>query len=148
MSLVLPEPERRRYLEAEIEGELSPLGFVVAALLDDIWGLHNVRRFSTLRVAKWNHPETIELGFSGHLATFDGNQLTQLVVRGHDACVRVMIAPLSARAVRLTFSRRDRAGAKHERHPMLEEAIRDIRRATYYGFDTALAPTDGQEALR
>ena len=126
--------DSRAYLETELDRkDLSPLGLVVAAILDDIWGLYNLRRFSTLWTAPWQHETMITVCLSGGLATFDGDQLTQLVVRCHDACVRLVIEPLNARQQRMVFSRRYREGAKHDRHPSLEDAIAHVRGSSYYG---------------
>jgi hypothetical protein len=85
----------------------------------------------------------VRLSLRAPLATFDGDQLTRLVVRCHDACVRLAIEPLNARQVRLIFSRRDRVGHKHERHPTLEEAIVRARTTGYYRASEAPAQVQG-----
>jgi hypothetical protein len=126
--------ELRHYLEDELErSEVSPFGLAVAAILDDIWGLRNLRRFSTIRSLDWRHESMIWVGLSGSLATYDGSQLTHLVVRCHDACIRLQVDPLTSRQLRLTFSRRDRVGHRHERHPELEAAIKHVRAGDDYG---------------
>jgi hypothetical protein len=136
--------DTREYLEAHLDAsDVSPLGLRVAGILDDIFGLHNVRLASTLRTADWKSATMIRLGLSRGLATYDGDYLTQLVVRCHDACVRLEVLPLNSRQVRLIFSARDRVGHKHERHPTLEESITRIRRSTYYGVETASQPVQG-----
>jgi hypothetical protein len=127
-------PGHRAYLEQELDVPVvSPLGLTVAAIIDDIWGLANIRRFSTIRMTKWNHESLVEFALDATLATFDNDHLTRMVVRGHDACIRLAISPLNSRQLRLSFSRRDRDGAKHDRHPTLEAAIVTARTTGYYG---------------
>lgn len=130
--------DMRAYLETELDVlDVSPLGLAVARVLDDIWGLDNVRRFSTLREANWRHATMIVLHVGARLSTFDNDHLTQLVVRCHDACVRLEVEAFNARQLRLTFSRRDREGHRHERHPVMEAAVAKTRRTSFYGLPSA-----------
>jgi hypothetical protein len=137
--------DTRAYIENELDvADVSPLGLAVATLLDEIWGLHNFRRCSSLRTANWREPNMIRIGFGASLATFDGDQLTQLVVRCHDACVRLEVEPLNAKMLRLIFSRRDRVGHRHERHPSLADAIAHVRASSYYGAQPGAAEREGR----
>lgn len=63
----------------------------------------------------------------GEMATFDFNQLTRLVVMGHDRCIRVGIDAARNGIIRITIWKRQREGSMSERHPTLEQAIEKIR---------------------
>ncbi len=65
------------------------------------------------------------------LATFDLDYLTRLVVLAHDRCVRVEVAPGGPYRVKLLVHKRylRKAGRVNERHPEIEDAIREVRRA-------------------
>lgn len=69
----------------------------------------------------------IETNVLANLATFDFDTLTRLVVASHDYCVRLEIVQSSPRMLKLLFHDRGREGKMHERHPTIEEAIKDIR---------------------
>lgn len=136
--------DTRAYLEDQLDVvDVSELGLAVARVLDDIWGLDNVRRFSSLRTANWRHQTMIELAVGARLSSYDNDHLTQLVVRCHDACVRIEVHALNARQLRLTFSRRERAGGRHERHPVLADAVAKIRRTSFYGLAGAQSEVEG-----
>lgn len=67
---------------------------------------------------------------AGHhrLSTFDFDYLTRLVVLAHDACVRVEIVGGGPGAVGLVLHKRQsRIGSMFDRHPTIEEAIRNVR---------------------
>lgn len=63
------------------------------------------------------------------LATWDFDQLTRLVLAAHDECVRVQVAPSSPRYLRISMSPRARSGGMSERHPTIEDAVADYRKA-------------------
>lgn len=80
-------------------------------------------------------PKPFGLGWSvkhnrGDLATFDFNQLTKLVVMGHDKCIRVSVEGVKSsreHAVLICIWKRERDGSMYERHPILEDHIKTIR---------------------
>ena len=112
----------------------SPLGLAVARVFDDIWALYNVR---FTKKTDFSDAERIEVNFDRTLATFDFDHLTQLVVRCHDACVRLSIGPCNMRYLTLHFSKRDgRVGKVWDRHPTIESAIQRIRRFNYFTRDS------------
>lgn len=64
----------------------------------------------------------------GDLATFDFNQLTKLVVLGHDQCIRVSVEGLRKNAVIIAiWKRQGREGGMSLRHPTLEDHVSKIR---------------------
>lgn len=111
------------------QGPASEFGLRVAAILDAIFAIYNVHGrlvLSDERRAEWL--------CSGDLSTFDGDVLTQLVVRCHDACIRISIEACTPRYVRVVFHRRTgREGSLYERHPSIEDAIVRVRARNYYG---------------
>lgn len=136
--------DMRQYYEERLGVELSDLGLSVATLLDHIWSL-DAMPLRINRRAQWAQATTITLECTGRLSTYDNDHLTQLVVRAHDACVRVeLAAPRSpAKSFHVIFSRRDRVGGLHERHPALEQAVTRVRSVSYFG---RVAPAPGVSA--
>lgn len=64
----------------------------------------------------------------GRLATFDFDGLTHLVVLAHDRAIRVEIEPAGPSYVKLVLHfRGKREGKFSERHPTLEEHVKDLR---------------------
>lgn len=68
------------------------------------------------------------IGSDFRLATFDFSGLTYLVFEAHKRAIRVEIRPRSRMNLELTFFKRIREGAWHERHPTLDEAIEEYRK--------------------
>lgn len=66
----------------------------------------------------------------GHLATFDFNKLTLLVIAAHDNCVRASISHSGPRMVKISLWPRVREGDITARHPTIENVIATIRRMT------------------
>jgi protein gp37 len=127
--------EREAYLRGLVSRQVrfSSHGLAVIGLLDDAFGLGGRLHFGDLSKVRWEHASFIELKFTGQLATFDTDTLTQLVVRCHDAGIRLQVEALRPRTFRLTFSQRGRSGTRYERHPDLETAIQAVRSRTYFG---------------
>lgn len=121
----------RSYVRARLRlygVQCSAFGERVAALLS-AWvdGLHHVPD-SQLRKADWANEHWIQLAWYGPLSTFDGDELTRLVVLAHDRCVRVELRPCNGRYVYLGFSpRAGREGSIFERHPTIEDALARVR---------------------
>lgn len=63
----------------------------------------------------------------GDLATYDYNQLTKLVLMGHERCIRVSIQPHAFKTVRISIWQREREGSISHRHPTIEQAIEAFR---------------------
>ena len=66
----------------------------------------------------------------GYWATFDFNNLTKLVVLGHDRMIRIdlLTNPGPNRYCFCLHKRHKREGRMSERHPTIEEAIETIRK--------------------
>lgn len=62
----------------------------------------------------------------GDLATYDYDQLTQLVFLAHLKCYRVSVAPSSPRHLKIAIWKRKREGSMFQRHPTLETAIENF----------------------
>ncbi len=61
-------------------------------------------------------------------STYDFDELTRLVVMGHDRCIRVEIVPSGPNMIGLRLYKRKRDGKMWERHPTLEDAIASVRK--------------------
>ena len=65
---------------------------------------------------------------SNYFGTVDFNNLTRAVVMAHDRSIRFSICPSGPRMLGLSFHKRHkRDGDISERHPALEDHLRDIR---------------------
>lgn len=106
----------------------SPFGLKVARILDDIWALYNLSA-----KVDFSAEDAIQFRLHKSIATYDFDELTQLVVRCHDACVRLSIRG-SGSNLSLHFSPRERdTDSMVTRHPTMEQAIERVRARTYFG---------------
>lgn len=114
---------------AKIAPRISPFGRVVADLLGLVWrGIYHLPS-KALETAPWDDDWFITVWVHNEVATYDGCELTLLVVAAHDACVRVSISSYGPRLLQLGFSpRRGRDGLFHERHPTLEGHAATLRK--------------------
>ena len=79
----------------------------------------------------FDSPRYVEVRVWGELATYDGHELTRLVLAAHDGAVRVSIRPSSNRTLRIGLAARDRTGGLYYQHPTMEEATERIRSIAY-----------------
>lgn len=122
-----------RALSQDVPGA-SEFGLKVARILDDIWALYNIPW--QVKASDFTSERFIEVRWDRDLATFDFDALTQLVVRCHDACVRLSMCGRGGRRRCLTLMfhpRNGREGAMYERHPTIEDAIAKVRARNYFG---------------
>ena len=129
MALPLPplDPAPAAWLRAGGH-EVSPLGARAAAVLAVAFGgVHNLPSCSRGRT-DWSHGHRVEVLIDRALSTWDGSELTRLVVAAHDAAVRVTVEPRTFRHLVLVFHHRARAGHWAERHPTLDDAAEHVRR--------------------
>jgi hypothetical protein len=63
----------------------------------------------------------------GDIATFDFNQMTRLVLMGHDKCIRVSVEAIRNGVMKISIWKRQREGSMYERHPTIEQAIEKFR---------------------
>lgn len=92
-------------------------------------GLHHVE----MRRVKWDDPDheayaRCEYSTSAELSTFDGAELTALVIAAHDLAVRVSVRPSGRGMVKIVMWPRKRDGAFYEKHPTLEAAAEAWRK--------------------
>lgn len=111
------------WLKSAKKVEPSPLGERVADLLGQMFlGICHLER--DLDDVDWTNPHyiTIKLRFA-HLATFDNDTLTRLVILCHDRALRCEIEGRGPQTLQLMFHQRQRDGQMYERHPTMEQAI-------------------------
>lgn len=107
----------------------SPFGLKVARILDDIWALYNVPGLERI---DFSRDSCVEVNVGKTLATFDFDELTQLVVRCHDACIRLSVCACNMRYLKLRFHPRERDGTSWARHPTMEQAVERVRARNYF----------------
>lgn len=110
----------------------SPLGELVADILGQVYeGIYHLPE-STLCRVNWTEEHNITLCVYGSLASYDGWELTHLVILCHDACIRLEIEAAAHKYLRLWFSARRPDGVNSmRRHPSIEQAIERTRRPFY-----------------
>jgi hypothetical protein len=112
------------WIEKDLKVQCSPLGRDVADLLGFVYrGIYHIER--NVRKVEWGNDFYIKLNLDdgGSFATWDGNNLTRLVLAAHAMAIRIEIEPCNPRYMRLYFHRRRREGGIAERHPTIEQAI-------------------------
>ncbi len=114
------------WVAAHLSITLSPLGTTVADLLGVVYrGLYNAP-INHQRI-QWTHTDWIDVIIRQTLDTYDGNDLTTLVLAAHAMCVRVEVKPASPRHLRLCFSPRQRGGNLTQHHPTIDQAVTHFR---------------------
>jgi hypothetical protein len=112
------------WIKAAQRKPMSEFGEKVADLLGDLFlGIYHIA--DDVRRADWTTDRWITLTIVGNSwATWDGSNLTRLVVLAHDRCIRVEMEAVAPRTMRLTFSPREgRNGPTYKRHPTMEQAV-------------------------
>lgn len=105
---------------------LSAEGERIARYVDWVFnGIYHEQR-AVLRT-DWNDT-FVTLTISTHLATYDADLLTRIVVGAHDFCLRVAVEPATPTYLRLFISTREREGRLYFRHPTIEAALAAMRR--------------------
>lgn len=117
------------WIESSIHVECSDFGRQVADLLGDAFlGIYHLNH-GTLRRADWTSTRWIEINYAGELATYDGNEITRLVMLAHDRCIRFAVRACNMQYVRLCFSLRQRDGdMAWARHPTIEDHVTYLRK--------------------
>lgn len=117
------------WIKSALKKEMSPLGESVADILGELFlGIYHLESVQ-LKKVNWTERDNLDvvLGYRS-FSTYDDERLTRLVFLAHHRAIRVEIYPHSFKYLRLVFSKRSRLGAKHERHPTLDQAV-----ATFMG---------------
>jgi len=110
----------------------SEFGKKVANILGYVWqGLYHIQTTS-LKKVKWGDERYMEIIISQGLATWDRNDLTELIVLCHDECIRLEIRPCSPQHLKLCFHKRVPISEAGDMlicrgHPTIEEQINKIR---------------------
>jgi hypothetical protein len=109
--------------------EMSPLGVEVANLLGDVYGGIYHLDFCPLGKVNWSDPFFIRFLLGRGESTFDGGEMTALVVLSHDRMIRIEINPCNFRYLELLFhKRKSRDGDISQRMPTIEDHIALIRK--------------------
>lgn len=117
------------WIKSAFKIEMSPLGEEVADLLGDVFlGIYHLD-IGQLSKTNWDNDTWIDFALGWHqLSTFDGNELTRLVILCHDRMIRCSIGAKNFHHIGLMFhKRKGREGSINERHPTIEDAIKQIR---------------------
>lgn len=70
----------------------------------------------------------VAVGNGNWAASFDYDGLTRAVVMAHDRMIRIEIKPAGPEKIKLHLQKRHhREGTMRDRHPTLEDAVKDIR---------------------
>lgn len=110
-----------------ISKTMSPLGVAVADLLGFVYqGIYHLS-WSSLERVHWDDDRFITVTVNSGMASYDGGDLTTLLVAAHDMCMRVEIYNGGPRSLVLGFSARAREGAIYDRHPTMDEHLTKIR---------------------
>jgi len=131
----MSEPLERQL--SQTPKDASPFGLKVARILDDIWALYNIATFTKI---DFSAEDAVQFRLHKSIATYDFDELTQLVVRCHDACVRLSIRG-SGSHLSLHFSPRERdTESMVTSHPTMEQAIERVRTRNYFRRNGAEKP--------
>lgn len=104
----------------------SELGKDVDWFLDTMWGLHNLNRTSLSKI-DWENDTWICFTYNHYLSTFDGNDLTRLVVIAHQRMLRVSLKGVGPGYIQLMFHKRTtRTGNIYEKCPDILEHVNEI----------------------
>jgi len=118
------------WIKTSLKKEMSPLGEKVADLLGDVWrGIYHLET-PALRRVDWLSTDYIRFVLSWRsLATWDGQELTLLVVLSHDRLLRLDIDALAPHRIELLFhQRKEWANDISEGMPTMEQHIEMIRK--------------------
>lgn len=88
-------------------------------------GIHHVRFWSRRHVAPDGRALSVSI-YPG-ISTFDGDELTRLVVAAHEECCRIEIHPGGPGLLKLWLSERVRDGSIYDSHPTIEQAVEFYR---------------------
>lgn len=65
----------------------------------------------------------LEVNLYGGISTYDNDNLTKLVIKCHEECVRMEICSSGPRMVKLVFTNRNPTGDSTERHPRIHDVL-------------------------
>lgn len=111
-------------------GDISPLGVAVADLLGEVFGGIYHLNTNALKKVDWADDFVIEFVLGHHgLSTFDGSDLSIMVILCHDRLLRLDISARAHEYLGLMFhQRRLREGSGYWNHPTIETTIEHVRK--------------------
>jgi len=117
------------HLRCYYKGEISDIGLKVLKICSRVFGgLHNTNS-NTLEKTDWSNQRLISISTFHSFSTFDDSRLTQLVFCAHDFAVRIEITSCNFRYFKIHFhQRKGRTGPSYDRHPSLENAVKEWRK--------------------
>ncbi len=94
-------------------------------LLADLFhGFHHISG----KLHEWGAGIKLNTTYTNTLASYDYNGLTRLIVMAHDRMIRAEIVPSGPGMLGIVLHKRHkREGRMHERHPTLEDHVKQIR---------------------
>ena len=116
------------WIKTSLKKEMSPLGEAVADLLGRVFrGIYHLNTTSLNKV-DWSNDYWIEFTIDRGLSTVDFNDLTALVVYGHDQMIRIELTGTGPRYMKMLFhQRKTRTGSMSKRYPTIEDHIFELR---------------------
>jgi hypothetical protein len=126
----MPKYAGSDWIKSALKVKMSPLGEAVADLLGDLFfGIYHLDT-KALRRVDWANDNHIVFSLGWHsLSTCDFDELTRLVILCHDRAIRCSVAASTHKYLELMFHQRQRDGGYSERHPTIEQAIEETRKA-------------------
>ena len=115
------------WVEGNCKVKCSLLGKAVADLLGDVFrGIYHLS-YRAIERCDWTDEQCICITLDNHMATWDGNDLTKLVVLAHDRLIRVDMKGIGPGYIRYWFhQRKSRTGSTYERMPTIEDHVKLI----------------------
>jgi len=115
------------WIKESFKKEMSPLGEKVADMLGILYGgIYHLDRKSLGNV-EWDNGHHIVIKIKKSFATYDFNDLTNLVFLAHWYAIRVEISPCNFQFIELIFHQRGRTGSIFNRHPTIDEAVKRFK---------------------
>lgn len=112
--------------------EMSDLGVIVADVLGQVWrGIYHISGSVMSKKVDWSNPHYISVVIRGGLCSYDGRDLTDLLILCYDNMLRLEINPRAPNYLELVFHRRktrSMTAGLGERLPTLEEMISTTRK--------------------
>lgn len=105
---------------------ISEFGSKVADILGQAYkGIYHAQKTVLNKRTEWESDRWIEVVVYGELSTYDGDELTRLVLLCHEQSIRLGVCGAAPGYLRLTFSPRknDPKAPLWDRHPSIEQAI-------------------------
>lgn len=106
--------------------KVSEFGCKVADILGQAYkGIYHIQKAVLNKKVRWESDCWIEIVINRELSTYDGNELTVLVLLCHEQSIRLSVSGAAPGYLRLGFSPRKATlnAPTWDRHPTIEQAI-------------------------